>query len=210
MRQERRGGLVRRLRREPSVAERLLWPRLRRRQLSGWKFRRQADVGPYVVDFLSHDARLAVEIDGPLHALLHVQRDQARDAAIIAAGYRVLRIAERDVRQRIEWVLAQIAAAAPPPLAGEGQGRGASSHRMPPPTSDLHPPTPDPNSPTPDPSPASGGGEICGVAVSALSAHERRKLRRSERRSKIAAGRLLSLEVSPTPGPSPASEGGGP
>ena len=180
MREQRRAGVVRRLRREPTVAERRLWERLRRREVGGWKFRRQADFGRFVIDFLSHDAGLAVEIDGPVHALFRADVDKTRDAEIQAAGYRVLRIAERDVRERLEWVLGQIvAAASPPPCTGEGQGRGA---------------------PTPDPSPASEGGEICGVSVSAFSAHELRRLRRYERRLRADP---------PTPDPSPASEGGG-
>jgi very-short-patch-repair endonuclease len=45
---------ARRLRQTQSVAENLLWQRLRRKQLNDWGFRRQAPLGDYVVDFLCH------------------------------------------------------------------------------------------------------------------------------------------------------------
>ena len=56
-----------RLRREATDAERLLWSKLRSRQLEGWKFRRQVTIEPYIVDFLCWDAGLIVEVDGSQH-----------------------------------------------------------------------------------------------------------------------------------------------
>ncbi len=50
-----------------NATERLIWSRLRDRKVDGWKFRRQQPIGPYFVDFYCHAARLAVEIDGPVH-----------------------------------------------------------------------------------------------------------------------------------------------
>ena len=56
-------------RKDPTVEERRLWDRLRDRKLEGFKFRRQGRIGPYIVDFICLDAKLIVEIDGPLHEL---------------------------------------------------------------------------------------------------------------------------------------------
>jgi very-short-patch-repair endonuclease len=59
---------TRTLRRDQTDAERLLWGRLRRRQLGGFKFRRQHQVGLYICDFASVDGKLIVELDGSQHA----------------------------------------------------------------------------------------------------------------------------------------------
>jgi very-short-patch-repair endonuclease len=64
-----------RLRREMTDAERIVWEHLRNRQLEGFKFRRQASIGFYVVDFLCAERRLIVEIDGGQHS---AERDRAR------------------------------------------------------------------------------------------------------------------------------------
>lgn len=64
------------LRKQLTDAEQQLWHRLRRRQLNGFKFRRQYPIGPYVADFVCIEARLIVELDGGQH----LER-QAQDAA---------------------------------------------------------------------------------------------------------------------------------
>jgi very-short-patch-repair endonuclease len=100
---------ARRLRQTQSVAEALLWERLRRNQLNGWGFRRQAPVGKYVVDFLCHKAALIVEIDGPVHDSQEQQLfDAARTAELETLGFLVIRVKERVVRDGIDHVLAWI------------------------------------------------------------------------------------------------------
>ena len=54
---------ARRLRRDMSVPEVMLWVRLRLRP-GGYKFRRQHPAGPYILDFFCNDARMAIEVDG--------------------------------------------------------------------------------------------------------------------------------------------------
>ena len=74
-------SVARQLRKRPTRAERLLWSKLRRRQLAGRKFRRQHVLPPYIVDFYCHSAELVVEIDGPDHDTPQAQqRDKNRDA----------------------------------------------------------------------------------------------------------------------------------
>jgi very-short-patch-repair endonuclease len=80
---------ARAMRREPTEAERRLWGILRGQRLAGFKFRRQATVGPYIVDFLCHAEKLIIELDGGQHA--ESERDRCRDAWFERRGYRVLR-----------------------------------------------------------------------------------------------------------------------
>ena len=59
--------IARRLRKNPSDAERTLWSALRKHQQLGYKFRRQAPIGRYIVDFLCVKAGLVIEVDGGQH-----------------------------------------------------------------------------------------------------------------------------------------------
>jgi len=103
---------ARRLRRDMSLPEVVLWQELRRRQWT-MRFRRQHPVGPYVLDFYSPEARLAVEVDGAVHDLPEQARyDERRDAWLRQQGIRVLRFSAAEVlRDReLEGVLALIEA----------------------------------------------------------------------------------------------------
>src|SRR5690348_6469216 len=59
---------ARRLRQNSTDAELRLWSRLRSRSIESRKFVRQEPIGPYVVDFVCHEARLIIEVDGGQHA----------------------------------------------------------------------------------------------------------------------------------------------
>jgi lysyl-tRNA synthetase class 2 len=98
---------AKRLRRDQTDAERVLWFRLRDRRLDGWKFRRQAPVDRYVVDFLCADARLIVELDGGQHAT-NAERDAGRTKVLEAFGYLVVRFWNSDVLGNTEGVLEEI------------------------------------------------------------------------------------------------------
>lgn len=95
----------RRLRRDATPAERRLWTALRGRRLGGHRFRRQHGVGPYVLDFYCPAARLAIELDGAVHA--DPQRaayDAARTHHLTALGIRVLRFENRQVLETLDVV----------------------------------------------------------------------------------------------------------
>ena len=86
-----------------TFAERLLWARLRQRQLDGFKFRRQHPIGRFIVDFVCIEARVVVEIDGGQHAEQGL-RDEARTAWLNGRGYRILRFWNNEVLQATDAV----------------------------------------------------------------------------------------------------------
>ena len=65
------------MRQEQTPAEDLFWDMLRNRQLQGFKFRRQAPLGPFIADFYCAACRLVIDIDGGIH-LAQNEQDQQR------------------------------------------------------------------------------------------------------------------------------------
>ena len=102
---------ARRLRREMTKAEKLLWSRLRRNQL-GTHFRKQVPFRYYVLDFASVTARLVVEVDGDSHYTKEgIKKDRERDAFLRERGFRVLRFSNYEVVRHTDAVVNQIAEA---------------------------------------------------------------------------------------------------
>ena len=107
--------IARHLRRNISEVERLLWRRLRDRQIKGYRFRRQHLFRDYVLDFFCVDAKLIIELYDSEAG--DAKNDAAaRIAALEAAGYPVLRFANSEVSANIEGVLEKIACALPQEL----------------------------------------------------------------------------------------------
>jgi very-short-patch-repair endonuclease len=101
---------AKRLRREATDCERILWARLRNGQLRGLRFRRQQPIGPFVADFYCSAARLVVELDGSQHGAVENRvYDERRTQYMSAQGYRVLRFSNNDLLQNCEAVLESIA-----------------------------------------------------------------------------------------------------
>ena len=89
---------ARSLRHMATKAETLLWYELREFKSAGLKFRRQAPIGPYIVDFACLSVKLIVEIDGDTHETDRGRRHDAnRDSYLLSLGFSVLRIDEPDV-----------------------------------------------------------------------------------------------------------------
>jgi very-short-patch-repair endonuclease len=99
---------ARQLRRDMTGPECRLWYALRDRRVVGSKFRRQVVIGPYIVDFYNHAARLVVELDGDSHADRGAS-DRAREAWLEAQGLRVIRISNDDVLHDLEGAVEGIA-----------------------------------------------------------------------------------------------------
>ena len=105
---------ARRLRADMTLSEKRLWARLRKLDLG---FRRQAPVGRFVLDFVSHRARLAVEVDGPFHDFEEARRhDARRDGWLQSQGYRVLRVRDDAVLADPDRVVAEVLAALTAPF----------------------------------------------------------------------------------------------
>jgi very-short-patch-repair endonuclease len=99
----------RRLRRQSTDAEMVLWLSVRDRRLCGCKFVRQEAIESFIVDFVCRERTLIIEVDGGQHA--DNPKDRARDAALNAAGFQVLRFWNTDVLRNKNGVLEVIAAA---------------------------------------------------------------------------------------------------
>ena len=111
---------ARSLRRSTTQTEALVWSRLRRRQLGGYRFRRQHPIGPYVADFVCLEQRLAIEMDGGQHAEL-AEYDRARDDYIRQRGFRVLRLWNSEVFADLDGTLDAILSAPDPIAPPEGE-----------------------------------------------------------------------------------------
>ena len=86
---------ARRLRRELSLPEKLLWVRLRRADV---RIRRQHPIGTYVLDFYCPAAKLGIEVDGAAHDFgSRPQRDEDRSRWLLAQGIEVMRISAKEV-----------------------------------------------------------------------------------------------------------------
>ncbi|WP_234988514.1 endonuclease domain-containing protein [Hymenobacter daecheongensis] len=97
------------MRRQPTPAENLLWQALRNRQLANVKFRRQHAISHFIVDFISTDHHLIIEVDGSVHLeASQTEYDAGRTHELQALGYRVLRFTNEQVLQHLPAVLRQI------------------------------------------------------------------------------------------------------
>ena len=122
---------ARRLRRAMSLPEVLLWKQLQKRP-GGFKFRKQFPFEQITVDFACLECRLIIEVDGESHSFGdRPAKDAARDAILVRAGFRVMRLPAIEVLKNMGGVVSGIVAhcfevgplhqpaAGPPPRAGE-------------------------------------------------------------------------------------------
>ena len=107
-------------------AETRVWQMLRAHRMNGHKFRRQVPVGRYIADFVCHEARLVVEIDGGQHDRLST-RETERSGFLQNQGYRILRFWNTEVLANPDGVQETIVtelATSPPPCPSPSRGRG--------------------------------------------------------------------------------------
>ena len=117
---------ARALRQQQTPAEKMMWGLLRNRQLDGLKFRRQHQIGPYIVDFFCNELKLVVELDGEYHfEAAQAEKDQERDAYLRSMGFEVLRFENKQFTDDPLAVLAQIAACGNRPSLPSPRGKGA-------------------------------------------------------------------------------------
>jgi very-short-patch-repair endonuclease len=106
-----RTAQARSLRREATPPEKVLWSLLRAGQIGGLKFRRQQPIGPFVVDFYCHKAKLVIELDGMSHRD-RAEYDARRTRYLENLGLDVFRVTNDDIREDSEAVARGIAQAA--------------------------------------------------------------------------------------------------
>ena len=120
--------LKKKLRRELTPAERKLWSALSGQQMVCLKFRRQHGVGPYILDFYCPERRLAVEVDGDVHAFPGKDiLDRRREQYLGTLGIQVVRYMNNDVLENFDGVvddlygkLISTSPSSPPYKGGEG------------------------------------------------------------------------------------------
>jgi very-short-patch-repair endonuclease len=130
-RDQQQRDFARNLRNEATSPERQLWHFLRAQKLRGHKFRRQAAVGSYIIDFVCFELKLAVELDGPQHLESDtVKYDSRRTQWLNSRGYQVLRFRNQEIDENIRAVVGSIeraiieleARAHPPPQPSPPRG----------------------------------------------------------------------------------------
>ncbi len=97
------------LRKSQTEAEKRLWFKLRDKQLCGVKFRRQELIGNYIVDFVSFENKLVIEIDGSPHRKTETkENDRQRTLWLKSEGFKVLRFWNSDIVDNLEAVIKRI------------------------------------------------------------------------------------------------------
>ena len=124
--------LARGLRKRLTPQEVKLWVKLRELKAHGFRFRRQAPIGPYIVDFVCYGQKLIIEADGSQHGMpVHAQHDRERDRFLTDQGFQVLRFWNSDIGANLAGVMDTISIAlrsphpdrlgpVDPPHKGEG------------------------------------------------------------------------------------------
>ena len=103
--------IAKKLRTNQTEAEKLLWSRLRAKQMEGRKFRRQEPIGSYIVDFICYEKKLVIELDGGQHMEPeNATKDKVRDEWLQAQGYCVMRFWDGDVFKNLAGVLVTVRA----------------------------------------------------------------------------------------------------
>ena len=121
--------LARRLRKNSTMSEVLLWRCLNRKQILGYDFDRQRPIDRYIVDFYCKELKLAIEIDGATHND-KVHEDRTRQERLESLGVKFLRFRDGDVKRNLEGVVEEIRkrikANVPIPSNGGERGVGAA------------------------------------------------------------------------------------
>jgi very-short-patch-repair endonuclease len=98
---------AKKLRREMTPAEKILWKEIRANRLIGLHFRRQQIIHGYFADFYCHQHALIVELDGGIHDL-QKEYDAEREAYLLALGFRIIRFRNGEITENLKDVLQKI------------------------------------------------------------------------------------------------------
>lgn len=123
-------SFAKKLRKGQTDVERLLWSKLRNRQIEGVKFRRQEPINGYIVDFICYEKKLIIELDGGQHNKGQSKEyDKLRTNTLNSNGFRVLRFWNNEIVNNTDGVLEYIrmevvnysTSSQPSPVKGEGE-----------------------------------------------------------------------------------------
>ncbi len=102
-------GRRRELRRSQTEVEKILWQRLRNRQMDGLKFFRQYSVGAYILDFYCPQAKYGIELDGAQHAeSVNSRYDMERSNQLGGLNINIIRFLNSDVLNQLDKVISEI------------------------------------------------------------------------------------------------------
>lgn len=97
------------LRSNMTLAEIILWSRLRSKKIDGYKFRRQQPMFDYVIDFYCDELKLIIEVDGEIHSLTEkVNSDIKRDKILKINGYNLIRLSNFEIVTDIDETIRKI------------------------------------------------------------------------------------------------------
>jgi len=101
--------LGRNLRSNLTDAEKLLWSKIRRKQIKNHQFFRQKPIGKYIIDFYCKEAGLVIEIDGGQHyENSNIIKDREREEYLKNLGLKIIRFTNLDILKNIDNVIASI------------------------------------------------------------------------------------------------------
>ena len=93
------------LRNYMTIAEKILWEELKKKEIFKVRWKRQHPIDIFVVDFYCHKYKLAIEVDGEIHQNLEIhERDDGREHDIEKLGIKILRFTNQQVFEDIDFV----------------------------------------------------------------------------------------------------------
>ena len=98
---------ARKLRKDSTFTEIMLWNYLRGKQMRGYDFDRQHPIDNFIVDFYCKDLQFAIEVDGESH-YANPEKDKKKDKRLKELGVTVLRFEDLDVRHKLDKVVESI------------------------------------------------------------------------------------------------------
>jgi very-short-patch-repair endonuclease len=120
------------LRKKMTEAEVKLWQGLRRKQIKGFRFRKQVPMGKYILDFVCYEGRLIAELDGGQHSEA-LEYDEKRTKWLESQGYQVRRFWNHEVLQDLDVVMEVIfdlLSCQKNPPSHPSPARGAGARRL--------------------------------------------------------------------------------
>ena len=117
---------VRELRRNQTEAEEIFWELVRDKRFLDLKFRRQHQIGHYIVDFYCHSEKMIIEFDGSVHDLPEQKKkDEKRDKYLTSLGNKVVRFKNEELLDNTDSVLKKIEKTLSTPGRDEREGGGS-------------------------------------------------------------------------------------